>query len=81
MWSFYIIVLVKDHDSICKVPMDDNGFVLADFLKRYILEHFLLDDEVQLSVSCWNVGRERSHHTPSLVDLDFLNDELSTMTG
>ena len=52
--SFFMIVLIKDHNSMCKVPMDGNGFVLAEFLKRYIPEDFLIDDEVQPETSCWN---------------------------
>jgi hypothetical protein len=77
---YYMTVLVKDHESMWKMLMDGHGFVLSTFLKRYIPEELLLDDVVQPDASWWN-GSGRAHQPPALMDLDFLNNEFSTMTG
>ena len=79
---YYLVVLVKDHDSLCRVPLDANGFVQPAFLKRYIDPAWLLSDidPITPAASCWT-GNGPAHNPPAVMDLDFLNDELSTMTG
>ena len=79
---YFLIVLVKDHDSLCRVPLDADGFVKSAFLEQYIETTWLLPDiEAKTpAASCWT-GSGPAHYPHAVMDIDFLNDDLSTMTG